>query len=166
MLTQIAPTCNTPRTPHYTEAPCSMNTFLEVAGIGRVQITGRGCTPAEAAANLRGQVEALLPTPPPVQTREERLAQLLACGLSKASQKGDWNLIEKLSKAAALVLADAVQPGEREGLMTVRSRSNPLTHYEVEQEACSCKDYTCRAKEGTPYYCMHLLSVMMVQRLA
>lgn len=157
---------NTPRTLTYAEAPCSMNTHVEVPGFGRVQVTGRGVTPAEAVANLRGQVEALTSTPAPVLSREERLAQLLTCGLTKAVAKQDWCLTEKLGKAAVLVLSGAVQPGEREGLTTVRSLTNPDTWYEVDELGqCSCPDYHHRAKEGERFWCKHTLAAMMAQRL-
>ena len=152
--------------PHYAEAPCSMNTHVEVPGLGRVQVTGRGLTPAEAAANLRGQVEALTPTPAPVQTREARLAQLLTCGLAKAAAKQDWALIEKLSKAAALVLSGAVQPGEREGTTAVRSLTTPLAWYTIDEDGrCSGPDAAHRAKEGEAYYCKHNCARLLAIRL-
>lgn len=160
------PSSRKPKTPTLSEAPCSVNTFVETSTLGRIQVTGRGTTPAEAVANLQGMVEALRPPPPPVRSREERLAQLLTCGLTRATAKGEWAMVEKLAHAAALVLSGAVQPGERDGVLTVRSRSNSELWYDVENGCCSCTDYMQKAKEGETYYCKHLVCVLMFQRLA
>lgn len=41
------------------ECPCSVNCFVELPGLGRVQVTGRGCTPSQSVANLLGQIDLL-----------------------------------------------------------------------------------------------------------
>src|ERR1051325_10154245 len=41
------------------EAPCSMNAHVEIPGLGRTQVTGRGQTGLEAACQLKGGVDAL-----------------------------------------------------------------------------------------------------------
>lgn len=159
-----------PTTP---EALCSVNLFFDVQGFGKAQATGRGATPLEAVSNLQGTIQhtklALeAPVLPAPQTREERLAALLTCGLTKATARQDWGLVERLSKAAALVLSGAVSPGEREGMLAVQSQSqSTAAHwYEVDGMACSCPDYVHRHKEGEKqYFCKHGLACAMYRKL-
>ena len=80
------------------EALCSMNGFVKIglAETRNHQVTGRGATPEEAAANYFGSLDALergyadraqRKGPPPASSpppnREARLAQLLACGTNR-----------------------------------------------------------------------------------
>src|ERR1051326_9223187 len=95
------------------EAPTSMNVYVEIPGLGRTQVTGRGQTGLDAAHQLKSGVDALqalYAAPAPLASRTERLATLLACGLGKAAAKKDSALIERLSKAPALVLAGGGEP--------------------------------------------------------
>lgn len=163
----------TPQTPAaLPEAACSVNLFFDVPGYGKAQATGRGATAAEATANLTATIAAtraaLAPAPaePPVRSLPQRLASLLACGLDNAVKRGDYGLGERLSKAAALVLSGAVQPGDREELLTVRSMAEPETWYEVEAGQCTCRDWTKHAKAGETYLCTHGLAALMHTRLA
>lgn len=154
------------------EASHSVNVFFDVPGYGKAQATGRGRTAQEAAQNLRATIdatrEALAPHPqePPVRSRMQRLAMVLACGLDKAVRRGDRGLTDRLTRAAMLVLSDAVQPGNREGLLTVRSMQAPETWYEVEGMQCTCPDWSKHAKAGEKYSCKHVLAAMLYTRLA
>ena len=157
------------------ESPCSVNAYLHIPGIAdRVQVTGRGMTAHEAAANLRdliAETKAVLAPPqalpqpaPAIADRTQQIGALLACGLKKATKKGDWTLVERLGKAAALVLSDAVSLGEREGMLAVQSQSHPDHYYEVDGIACSCPDFEMHVR--TPnYYCKHGLAAAMWTRL-
>jgi len=153
------------------EAPCSVNAHVELDGL-RVQITGRGLTPAEAAANFRGTLAAMQPAPAPdpapvASSRTEQLSALLISWLGKATARGDWALVEKLSRGAALVLADKVQPGHRPGLVVVESRTHADQWYEVEGRQCSCPDYQCHVRKGEPeHVCHHIAAAALWQRLA
>lgn len=154
------------------EASHSVNIFFEVPGYGKAQATGRGRTAQDAAANLKSTIDAtraaLAPAPdePPVRSRTQRLAALLACGLDKAVQRGDLGLAERLTKAATLVLSDAVQPGERADLVTVRSQAEPATWYDVQGTQCTCPDGTRHAKAGEKYCCKHVLAALLWTRLS
>lgn len=160
-----------PVAPTLAEAPCSVNMFFEVEGVGKAQATGRGFTPAEAAANLIGTIEsvrtALLPPPiPALKTRTEQLATLLACWLGKAVERADFGLCERLGKGATLVLAGMVEGNNREGLVAVRSQANPMAWYEVEANTCTCKDYEVHARKGAPEHaCKHRIAAAIWQRL-
>lgn len=150
------------------EASCSVNLRFAVGPYGQMaQATGRGMTAAEAARNLRETMEAtraeLAPPPPP--TREARLAQLLACGLTRAVAKGDGGLVERLAKAAALVLSGAVEPTERAQALAVRSQRDMNVWYTVEGLACSCPDWGKRRGDETPYHCKHRLAVWLWRQL-
>ena len=93
--------------PDLPEAPCSVNTFIDVDGYGRTQVTGRGWNAEEAAANLRDTIcatrKALAPAPPTV-------GALLECALRKALARGDEKLAARATSAAMLVLAGKVAP--------------------------------------------------------
>lgn len=158
----------TPATPAQPEAACSVNVFFEVEGYGRAQATGRGSTASEAATNLHATITATKQAleAPPVVSQEARLGALLTCGLKKAVTKQDWGLVERLTKAAALVLAEAVSPGEREGMLAVKSLTHPEQYYEVDGTACSCKDYEHRHAQGEKtFFCKHALAVLLYRRL-
>ena len=146
---------------NHAEAPCAINARIDVDG-RCCQVTGRGATPEEAAANFRGLLAALQPIPAPVLSRAERVGPLLACGLAKAAGAQDWALAERLAKAAVLVLSDAVEPGNRAGLVAVRSQTHPETWYEVEGKHCTCQD----AQRHADRACKHRLAVMMTAKLA
>lgn len=155
-------------TPALPEAACSVNLFFEVEGYGRAQATGRGATASEAVANLHATITATKKAleAPPVVSEEARLGALLTCGLKKAMARQDHGLIERLSKAAALVLGGMVSPGEREGMLAVQSRTTPAHWYEVDGAVCSCPDYKHRHQDGEKtFYCMHGLAAMMYRKL-
>jgi hypothetical protein len=163
------PDLTLPTTPPFPEAPCSVNGYFHLAGFSdRFQATGRGTSPQEAAANLRGTIaatQAALETPV-VLSREERLSALLDCGLLRAAHKGDYGLCERLKKGAALVTAGAVSPGERDGMLAVQSQSTPAHWYEVDGHACSCPDWEFHARQGKHQHCKHVLATMLYARLA
>jgi hypothetical protein len=159
----VATTREAPK-PVLPEAPCSINGHINIAGT-TVQITGRGANGEEAAHNFKATLAAMQPVPAPEPvppTREQRLAALLACGLAKAVANADMPLVERLAKAAALVLADAIEPGNRAGLLAVRSQSNPATYYEVDGKHCTCPDSERHQERA----CKHVLAVALVARLA
>ena len=168
-----------PQEPSTPEALCSMNGFVKIgrAETRNHQVTGRGATPEEAAANFFGCLDALEagyaaraqcetpPAAPAPPSREARLAQLLTCGLQRAVTKGDMGLVERLSKAAALVLSGAVEPTERAQALAVRSQAHPDTWYTVEGLCCSCPDWGKHRAEETPYHCKHLLAAWLHKKL-
>lgn len=154
--------------PAFPEAPCSVNGFFTVPGFARdFQATGRGTTSGEAARNLAATMaatrEALAPSPAP--GREAHIAVLLAKGLACAAAKKDTALAERLSKAAYLVLSDAVQSTDRPAVMAVRSMTSQDTIYEVTGTVCTCPAWAKAARAGTPQPCKHGLAVAMAARL-
>lgn len=148
---------------------CSVNGFFYVGDKGdKFQATGRGFTPAEAAQNLKetmaATLEALAPpvvAAPAPQSREAQIAALLTCGLRKAMQVNDMGLVERLAKAAAIVLSGGVELSNRPGALAVRSQSNPETTYEVEGKLCTCQD----SQRHQDRVCKHVLAAAMWQRL-
>lgn len=161
-----------------TDALCSMNGFVK---IGRHetrdhQCTGRGATPDEAAANYFGCLDALeagyaaraarQAVPAPLASRTQRLSLLLACGLEKATQAEDWKLVERLIKAAALVLAGRVVQSATSGHQ-VRSQTEPeTTVYEVAGRRCTCQDAKKHEGETPAHLCKHALAACFTVRLA
>ena len=162
-----------PHTAPVPEARCSMNGYVKIglAETRNHQVTGRGNTPEEAAANYFGGVKALEAgyaaraarnaTPAPLASRTQRLSLLLVKGLTCAASRQDQALVDRISKAAYLVLAGAVEPTERDGAWAVRSQRDPLTWYTVDGEHCSCPDAGKHPERG----CKHFLAVALWQRL-
>ena len=168
-----------PRGPACTpEALCSMSGNIKVGAcdVRSNLVTGRGATPEEAASNFFASRQLLLdgyaaldrPQPPAIPlTREARLAQILTCGLAKAVANGDYSLVERLAKAVALVLSDAVTPTEIAPVFAVRSQKNEYEWYEVSGKVCTCPDSTKHVKAGDiGYYCKHVLAVIFTAKLA
>jgi hypothetical protein len=151
------------------EAACSVNGYFHINGYAdRFQATGRGHSAEEAAHNLAATIratKATLETPPLPPSSEERLSALLACGLRKAVAKQDYELVCRLSKAAALVLSGAVEPGEREGMLAVRSQQDASQYYAVDGTQCSCPDWERHARKGDKLHCKHVLATMFWRRL-
>ena len=155
------------------EAMCSMNGFVKIgmAETRNHQVTGRGNTPEEAATNYFGCLDALeagyaaraaqKSTPPPLAQRTARLAQLLVKGLACAATRQDQAILDRISKAAYLVLTDAVEPTEQPQAMAVRSQTHPDTWYTVEAGHCSCPD----AGRHPERACKHRLAVELWCRL-
>ena len=165
------------------EALCSMNGFVK---IGRHetrshQVTGRGSTPAEAAANFFGCQDALEagyaarearatipPTALTLPSRGERLASLLACGTVKALTAGDDDRLERLMKAYVLVAKDMVEEIKLDkvgqGVYRVRSQTDSAMVYTVQGRICGCQDHKRHAEE-TGWYCKHVLAALFVTRL-
>lgn len=160
-----------PAPPVLAEAPASVNGFFEIEGFGRFQATGRGFTGAEAAANMVATMEATRAAllPPKIERPTSRTAQLgalLTCWLSKAVAIGDLGLAERLSKAAVLVLADAVTLGPEPGTISVQSLTAPdRVPYGVEGTACDCPDSRKHREVLASYLCKHALASMLWQRL-
>lgn len=156
--------------PALSEAACSVNVFFEISGYGKAQATGRGHTAPEAAENLRQAIvatRAALGPPAPEPPKPVRLADLLACGLEKAVAKGDLCRVERLAKAAALVLSGAVEYCAMDGMWTVRSQSNPQTVYDVcSTGVCRCEDYQRHVSAEPGWFCKHGLAVLFTIRLA
>lgn len=148
------------------EAPCSINAHLDIQGL-RVQITGRGTTPAEAAHNFQGTLAAMQPAPE-VKSLHQRVGDVLVHWLGKAAGRGDFGMVERLSKGAALVLAGMVEPGNSPTEWAVRSATSPETWYSVtlaDQKSCTCQDYVCHARKGQPEHaCTHLCAAALWQR--
>jgi len=158
----------------HSEAPCSLNIKLRVAG-GDVQITGRGQTPAEAVANVL-ETKALLtaaltaptaPTAPtPRPSRTQRLGVLLACGTEKAVAQGDLARLTRLVKAYELVVRGHVVANPDGGGALVQSQAaGATTHYRVVGRRCECADYTRHVEAEQSYLCKHGLAYLLVQRL-
>ena len=159
------PCVATPRPQALSEAPCSINGRIDVDG-RCLQVTGRGLTGAEAAANFRATVDALTPAPAPAPepatpSHAAQIATMLACGLQKATDAQDWPLVERLAKAAAIVLSGGVELGERAGMVAVHSQAHPDTWYEVEAGHCTCPD----GQRHQDRACKHRLAAAMWGRL-
>ena len=160
------------------DVPCSVNGFFEVEGYGRLQATGRGWTPEEAAENLIGTMDAVRQRLAPVEPSSvEKVGTTLACWLTKAINREDWGLVERLSKGAAIVLAGHCEPGNTPQSIAVKSQSaTETTWYEVElhkgTSVCSCKDYEhslrklVEAGHEASYACKHICAAALWQRCA
>lgn len=165
------------------EALCSMNGYIKIGKheTRSHQVTGRGSTPAEAAANFFGGIDALeagyaarearatVPPPAPVlPSRGERLASLLACGTAKALAASDDDRLERLVKAYLLVVKNLVEEvqidGIPQGAYRVHSQTVPGTTYVVQGRICSCQDHK-RHAEDTGWFCKHALAALFVTRL-
>ena len=165
------------------EALCSMNGFVKIGKheTRSHQVTGRGATPAEAAANFFGCQDALeagyaarearatVPPPAPVlPSRDERLASLLACGTAKALAASDDDRLERLVKAYLLVAKGMVEEiqidGVGQGAYWVHSQTDPEKVYAVQGRACGCQDHKRHAEEPG-WYCKHVLAALFVTRL-
>lgn len=155
--------------PDLPESPCSVNTFIDVDGYGRTQVTGRGWSAEEAAANLKETIcatrKALAPEPPTV-------GALLECALRKALAKGDEKLAARATSAAMLVLAGKVLP-----------HTAVVDHYSVQGSqpepsvvnlhdpdapgghSCTCKDWTMRNEPGVSHCCKHLAAVILYRKV-
>lgn len=168
-LPQPGPCRNTTQPAPLPESPCSVNAHVEINGL-RIQVTGRGHTADEAATNFRATLAAMqppAPEPPPPLTREQRIAELLTCWLGKAVQRGDFGLVERLSKGAALVLGHQVERSDRANVLAVRSTKNPETWYEVEGRQCTCPGYQTHVRYSkAEHVCKHICAAALWQRLA
>lgn len=161
---------HTDMSPVLPEAPASLNVYVEVPGLGRVQATGRGTSGADAARMLRESVEALRAefAPPPLPSRAERAAALLACGTAKALAAEDYGLLDRLSKAYVLVVRGLVEDTDTPAVKAVRSLSQPGTWYEITVPGlvCTCPDYEHRHRDGdSKHLCKHSLATWMAGRL-
>lgn len=152
------------------EAACAMTArvFVKAISCEPVLVTGRGQTGAEAARNLLESCAALrtqADAPPPLASRTQRLSAMLACGLKHAMAHTDQKLVERLLKAAALVLAGSVvHTGE--GAYQVRSQTEPTTtFYEVHGRTCSCPDSRRHDEDVAAYRCKHVLAACLVMKL-
>jgi len=148
------------------EAPVSMNCFVEVPELGRVQVTARGATGTEAARSLQASVRALVaPTAPETDTRTSRLTALLAKGTLKAVEKGDLGLVERLHKAFLLAVAGAVAGPDEDGAWYVSSQTESDRAYRVHDHTCTCPDAKRHYLNGeVKYCCKHSLSQAMVEK--
>ena len=150
------------------EAPCSITLRVPMPGYAdQALITGRGQSGAEAAAQWQSARDGLLAVlaPPPTPSREERLSQLLACGLRRATTQEDYSLVERLTKAYILVLRGLVEPTAVAGVYAVRSNTSVETWYEVSHTTCTCQDYVKRHTPEKSYRCKHIWSLLMYTRL-
>lgn len=162
------PPASIPIPPTFPEASCSVNGFFTVSGFTRdFQATGRGHTDKEAAHNLAATMAAtraaLAPPQPP--SREMQIAAFLAKGLASAVDKQDTALVDRLAKAAYLVLSGAVQSTDCKAVMAVKSMKDADISYEVTGTVCTCPAWTYAARTGTSTPCKHVLAVAMVARL-
>jgi len=143
-------------------------------------VTGRGNDAAEAARNLTETIQATKAALAPGEKREARsekqedrsreqiVAGLLTCGMQKAVAKGDMGLVERLAKAAALVLGDRIQTTDTPDVYRVLSLTND-THYLVVATAltCTCPDWHKHNGEAQEkrHLCKHVLATIMDQRV-
>ena len=149
----------------HNEAPVSMNCFVEVPELGRVQVTARGQTGTEAARSLQASVRALVaPTAPETDTRTSRLTALLAKGTLKAAQKGDMGLVERLHKAYILAVTGAVAGPDEDGAWYVSSQTESDRAYRVQDHTCTCPDFKKHALHGTARPCKHVLAQCVVEK--
>lgn len=154
----------------FPEAPCSTNCYVDFSplGGGRHQITARGNTPAEMAANYRGAVQALeaMYGVEQNETRGDALLPILLDALSKALCRQDMGLAVRLVNAAKLVQAGAVSgPDTFTGAWQVRSQAEPQhTVYTVTGRTCDCAD--ARKHAGEEHYCCkHVAACVLTMRL-
>ena len=154
------------------EAACSVNGYFHIQGYSdRFQATGRGFTPDEAVKNLAETMQktrAIL-APPPLATREERLARLYTSGIVRALALKDSGLVQRITKAFLLYTSGALQPTDSPVVYTVHSQTGEDTIYEVTGNrhtgyVCVCQDWT-RHQEEKGYACKHSLVVMFEHRL-
>ena len=150
------------------EAPCSITLRVPMPGYAdHALITGRGQTGTEAAAQWQAAKDGLLAVlaPPPPPSREERLSQLLACGILKAVQRGDVALVERLTKGFILAVKGLVEPTDLPQALAVQSQASPDTWYTVTTAgACSCPDRE-KHREEAHYLCKHLLASLLYRRI-
>jgi hypothetical protein len=166
-----APSTTPQVAPALPEAACSVNLFFEVAaGYGKAQATGRGANAQEAAANLKATIEATraILAPPPLASRTERLAALLACGTQKALASGNTARLDRLARAYLLVvkgMVGAVTVNDvPTGAYEVQSQTTPGKRYFVESQSCECQDARKHADDPS-FFCMHSLAALYVTRL-
>ncbi len=136
------------------EAPVSMNCFVEMDGVGRVQITARGMTAAEAAAQLRAGIEALRPTPFQVK-------DLLDCAMDKAIAQDNPKIAEIALKAGLLMKAGKVTPPTviAHHWQVQGSANLPYTVMTHEPDADAGWSCSCPAAQHHPeQYCKHYLA--------
>ena len=150
------------------EAPVSMNCFVEVEGLGRVQVTARGATGTEAARSLQASVRALVaPTAlePASDTLNGRLVALVAKGTLKALGTGDMALVERLHKALVIAATGGVSGPDEDGIWYVASQAEANRAYTIQEHRCSCPDAKRHYLNGeVKYCCKHSLSQAMVEK--
>lgn len=156
--------------PARTTRRCAVSGWFRVDGQEKsYKASGEGDTPDEAAANLAATIAATRQALPHVaKSREAQVGVLLARGIACAVRKGDQALLDRLSKAAFLVLSDAVTPTADPDVWSVRSMADAGQAYDVlaGSHACGCPDWQRRHAAGdTTYTCKHGLAVLMMLRL-
>lgn len=152
----------------FPEAPVSINGRVVLPSTDVVQVTGRGLTGQEAAQRYKDGVEALtaLYTPAPPRTREAILSEYLARGTLKALKHGDFQLVERLTKAFVVAVKGYVEPAAHAGKWAVRSQENPSTWYDVEGGTCSCPDWRKHSRGAAQVYrCKHVLAVCLEEKV-
>lgn len=168
-IAESATTVQADQAPALPEAAISINAYIHVPGLPeRIQVTARGRQALDTAQRLKEGINAIQQTfapTPPLPSREQRLAILLTCGLQRAVNKDDYRLIERLSKAAALVLAGrVVDTGQ--AVWEVRSQTEPATTlYEVQGRTCTCPDSHKHEADEQRYYCKHAAAVLFAMKL-
>lgn len=152
----------TPAAPALPEAPISVNVRVDIGGLCH-QVTARGHSGPEAAANLTSAIDALRATfEAPVQpTREQRLRGMLHCALLEAVRASNLALARRLDRAAELVRANAIAPTMAEGIYAVQSQSDPTRQYIVYPDGGGC-DCASGQQGGT---CKHLMCIDFYRRL-
>ncbi len=151
------------------ESPCSVNTFIEIEGVGRVQVTSRGFTAVDAAANLRDTIaatrQALAPQPPTI-------GALLEAACIKAIAQQDDGLAAKAVQAALLVLRGAVTPPNVvQGVWLVQGSAElpyVVDLHDVDApggRSCNCPDWTHRnGPDKEPHACKHICATMLAAK--
>ena len=148
------------------EAPVSMNCFVEVEGLGRVQVTARGATGTEAARSLQASVRALVaPTAPETDTLHSRLVALVAKGTLKALGKGDMALVERLHKALVIAVTGGVSGPDEDGIWYVASQAEANRAYTIQERRCTCPDAKRHYLNSEQHYlCKHAISQALMEK--
>jgi len=156
----------------YPEMLCSVNLRFKVDGYpDYAQATGRGETPEQATANLTATIAAttaaLAPQPATPRTPVQIIAGLVTCGMEKAVSRGDMGRVERLAKAAALVLGGRIETTEHDEVYRVHSLTSDQ-HYLVVANAltCTCPDARRQSTDEKPWLCKHVIAALMAQRIA
>lgn len=159
----------TPAPLTFPEAPASANVFVELPGIGRVQLTARGTNGAQVVADLLAMVDVAQQAA--AQRHQAHLAAQLdierhraytatkSAWIAKAEAKGA-SCQARVTKAFALVESGAmVQSQTIDGVWQVRSQTSDQV-YIVDGTSCTCVDGVQHPERA----CKHRLAVEIMQR--
>ena len=150
------------------EAPCSCNVFVDVNGL-RVQVTGRGDGPREAARHLAATIaevqHELAPAPPTI-------GELLEKACRAAVARDEDGVAVKALQAAMLVLRGAVSPptAVQHAWLVQGSADLPYVVDMADADApggrsCNCPDWEHRNGPDLPVHsCKHILACCLMAK--